>query len=184
MKTDTFQIDGPVLFSPRRFEDARGYFMETFRRSVFDDSVGEPVEFVQDNQSLSRRKGTVRGLHYQSPPHAQGKLVRCIQGAIVDIAVDVRRGSATYGQHVRAELTQDNARQLWVPPGFLHGFSTLTDDVVVHYKCSDYYAAGAEGSVVWNDPDLSIDWGVDAVDAVVSQKDAAAPAFDAFQSPF
>lgn len=184
MNIDHFDIDGVVLFTPRRFGDDRGYFMETFRQSSFDEAVGGPVIFVQDNQSLSKDKGTVRGLHFQSPPHAQGKLVRCTQGAIIDVAVDARTGSPTYGQHVAVELTPDNGGQLWVPAGFLHGFSTLTDDTIVQYKCTDYYAADCDGNVAWNDPDLAIDWGIDASKAVLSAKDAAAPLMADFTSPF
>lgn len=184
MKTETFDIVGPLLFTPRRFGDDRGYFMETFRQSAFEEAVGEPIGFVQDNQSLSRDKGTVRGLHFQTPPHAQGKLVRCTQGAIVDVAVDARHGSSTYGQHVRAELTADNGSQLWVPAGFLHGFSTLTNDTIVQYKCTDYYAADCDGNVAWNDPDLNIDWGIKAENAVLSAKDSAAPLMSNFTTPF
>lgn len=184
MQVQPFSINGPLLFTLRRFEDDRGYFSETFRQSVFDDAVGERLAFVQDNQSLSRQKGTVRGLHYQSPPHAQGKLVRCTQGAIVDVAVDVRAGSSTYGQWISATLTADNDQQLWVPAGFLHGFSTLSDDTVVQYKCTDYYAAECDRNVLWNDPDLDIDWGLGNMSPILSDKDAAAPHFADFQSPF
>ena len=184
MQIQRFDIDGPVLFTPRRFEDDRGYFSETFRQSVFEEAVGETNLFVQDNQSLSKQAGTIRGLHYQSPPHAQGKLVRCTQGAIIDVAVDVRTGSPTYGQFVRAELTAENAQQLWVPSGFLHGFSTLTDNMVVQYKCTDYYAAECDGNVLWNDPDLKIDWGLGDLTPTLSDKDAAAPQFADFASPF
>ena len=185
MQTETFDVQGPVLFTPRRFGDARGYFMETFRASTFREAVGDDAPaFVQDNQSLSARKGTVRGLHFQSPPHAQGKLVRCSQGRILDVAVDARRGSPTFGQHVAVELSADNAAQLWVPVGFLHGFSTLEDDTVVQYKCTDYYAADCDGTVAWDDPDLGIYWGIDPQRAIVSAKDAAAPRFADFGSPF
>ena len=184
MQIQRFDIDGPVLFTPRRFEDDRGYFSETFRQSVFEEAVGETNLFVQDNQSLSKQAGTIRGLHYQSPPHAQGKLVRCTQGAIIDVAVDIRTGSPTYGQFVRAELTAENGQQLWVPTGFLHGFSTLTDNTVVQYKCTDYYAAECDGNVLWNDPDLSIDWGLKDLTPTLSDKDAAAPRFADFASPF
>ncbi|MGB3455678.1 MAG: dTDP-4-dehydrorhamnose 3,5-epimerase [Litorimonas sp.] len=179
-----FDIDGPVLFAPRRFEDERGYFSETFRQSVFDEAVGTPVRFVQDNQSLSQRAGTVRGLHFQSPPHAQGKLVRCTAGAVMDVAVDVRRGSPTYGQHVRAELNAQTGHQLWVPEGFLHGFATLSDDAVVQYKCTDYYDKPCDGNVSWDDPDLGIDWGLGGRAAILSDKDAAAPRFADFDTPF
>ncbi|GLQ20531.1 dTDP-4-dehydrorhamnose 3,5-epimerase [Algimonas porphyrae] len=184
MQIDRFDISGPVLFTPRRFVDERGYFAETFRQSVFVDAIGEVVQFVQDNQSLSERKGTIRGLHYQAPPHAQGKLVRCTQGAIIDVAVDIRSGSTTYGQHVRVQLSAGNGAQLWVPPGFLHGFATLTDHCLVQYKCTAYYDADCDGGVAWNDPDLDIDWGLSGTDPAISTKDAAAPAFGAFKTPF
>jgi dTDP-4-dehydrorhamnose 3,5-epimerase len=184
MDIQRFDIDGPVLFKPRKFEDARGYFSETFRQSVFDDAVGRAVVFVQDNQSLSQDAGTVRGLHFQTPPHAQGKLVRCTQGCVMDVAVDARRGSPTYGQHVRAELNAQDGHQLWVPEGFLHGFATLTDDALVQYKCTDYYAAECDGNVIWDDPDLGIDWGLGGRSPVLSDKDAAAPRFADFNSPF
>ena len=185
MQIDTFALQGLLLFTPRRFADARGYFMETFRASTFRDTVGATApDFVQDNQSLSLQRGTVRGLHYQSPPHAQGKLVRCTRGRITDVAVDARRASPTFGQHVAVELSDDNAAQLWVPAGFLHGFATLEDDTVVQYKCTDYYAAECDGAVAWDDPALGIDWGIAPAHAVVSPKDAAAPRFADFDTPF
>lgn len=185
MDIKTFDMQGPVLFTPRRFGDDRGYFMETFRASTFRDAVGEDApDFVQDNQSFSKSAGTVRGLHFQSPPHAQGKLVRCTQGSIIDVAVDARTGSPTFGQHVSAELSAENGAQLWVPAGFLHGFSTLADDTVVQYKCTDYYASDCDGNVAWDDPDLAIDWGIDPAKAVLSAKDAVAPRWSDFTSPF
>ena len=185
MNLETYDIKGPVLFTPRRFEDDRGYFMETFRATVFADAVtGEAPQFVQDNQSFSKTAGTVRGLHFQSPPHAQGKLVRCTQGAIIDVAVDARKGSPTFGQYVRAELTQENMCQLWVPSGFLHGFSTLKDNTIVQYKCTDYYNSDCDGNVAWDDPELAIDWGISPTTAVLSAKDAAAPRMADFTSPF
>lgn len=184
MQIQRFNIDGPLLFTPRRFEDDRGYFSETFRQSIFDEAVGPGTVFVQDNQSLSVKKGTIRGLHFQTPPHAQGKLVRCTQGAIMDVAVDARTGSPTYGQHIRAELTPETGAQLWVPPGFLHGFATLSDHTLVQYKCTDYYAAECDGTVLWNDPDLGIDWGLGDILPILSDKDEAAPRFAHFASPF
>ena len=184
MEFETFDIAGPILCVPRKFGDHRGFFMETYKKSAFDAAVGRAVDFVQDNHSLSATPGTVRGLHYQSPPHAQGKLVRCVRGAIVDIAVDARVGSPTYGAHVRAELSAENGHQLWVPEGFLHGFSTLEPDCEVVYKVTDVYAPDCDGNVLWNDPDLALDWGIDAKAAVVSDKDAVAPTFAAFRSPF
>ena len=150
----------------------------------FVKATGEATPFVQDIQSLSERRGTVRGRHYQAPPHAQGKLVRCTQGAIIDVAVDVRSDSPTYGQHVRVRLSADNGAQLWVPPGFLHGFATLTDHCLVQYKCTAYYDADCDAGVAWIDPELGIDWGLSETDAVISPKDASAPTFAAFQTPF
>lgn len=184
MKIEIYDVAGPILFTPLRYYDGRGYFMETFRQAVFEAAVNVATTFVQDNQSFSKEKGTVRGLHFQAPPHTQGKLVRCAHGAIIDVAVDVRHGSPTYGQHVRAELTADNGSQLWVPTGFLHGFSTLTNDTIVQYKCTDYYAADYDGNIAWNDPDLNIDWGIDPKTAVLSAKDNAAPLMSDFTTPF
>jgi len=184
MQVDEFDIEGVLLIRPRKFADERGFFMETFSAKTFNDAVGEKTVFVQDNHSLSKQAGTVRGLHFQSPPHAQGKLVRCTRGAIIDVAVDVRSGSKTYGQHIRAELTAENASQLWVPAGFLHGFATLMPDTEVQYKVTDIYAPDCDGNVRWNDPDLAIDWGIDPALAMLSEKDAIAPLFGGFRTPF
>ena len=184
MQVDTFEIEGPLLFTPKIFGDSRGYFMETFKAKVFEEHTGLQNPFIQDNQSLSKPKGTIRGLHFQIPPHPQGKLVRCLTGSIVDVAVDARRGSPTYGQHVRAILSAENAAQLWVPAGFLHGFSTLEDDTTVTYKCTDYYAPECDGNIHFADPDLNIDWGVDLQNAVLSENDINAPSFKNFDSPF
>jgi len=184
MDVTSFDIDGVLLFTPQKFGDDRGFFMETFNSQKFNNAVGQETLFVQDNHSLSAAVGTVRGLHFQSPPHAQGKLVRCTRGAIIDVAVDARSGSPTYGQHVRAELNPNNASQLWVPAGFLHGFSTLLPDTEVQYKVTDVYAPDCDGNVLWNDPDLNIDWGIDPSEAVLSGKDEAAPRFSDFKTPF
>lgn len=184
MKFETFDISGPVLVKPKVFGDTRGYFMEAYKRDAFNEAVGHAVEFLQDNQSLSANKGTVRGLHYQSPPHAQGKLVRCLSGRIMDVAVDARIGSPTYGQHVSAELDADAQHQLWVPPGFLHGFSTLTDNVTVIYKVTDIYAPECDGGVNFADPKLDIDWGFDVKMATLSNKDEIAPMLADWDSPF
>ena len=183
MKIDTFEISGPCLFTPRVFSDSRGAFAETFKQKVFNEDIGERVNFVQDNQSLSVHTGTIRGLHYQSPPRSQGKLVRVISGRVIDIGVDIRSGSPTYGQHIRAELSADNAQQLWVPSGFLHGFMTLEPNTIVAYKVTDYYAPDCDGSVRWNDPELGLDWGYDG-DVTISEKDAKAVLFSDFQTPF
>lgn len=167
------------VLTPPRFGDDRGWFCETWNLERMR-AAGIDVPFVQDNHSFSAAKGTLRGLHYQRPPRAQDKLVRCSRGAILDVAVDVRRGSPTYGQWVAEELSAANGRQLFVPKGFLHGFVTLVDDTEVQYKCSDFYAPDCDGSVRWDS--LGIDWGTSA--PVLSAKDAAAVAFSDFISPF
>lgn len=179
MKIESTALDGVLILTPQRFGDDRGWFSETYNAQRMAEA-GVSVVFVQDNHSMSGAVGTLRGLHYQRPPHAQDKLVRCSRGAILDVAVDARVGSATYGQWVGVELTAENGRQLLVPKGFLHGFVTLTDDTEVQYKCSDVYAPDCDGGVRWDS--LGIDWGV--TDPVLSDKDKVAPAFDAWQSPF
>jgi dTDP-4-dehydrorhamnose 3,5-epimerase len=184
MNLRKFSISEVVLFEPTKFSDGRGFFMETFKANVFNEIVGSETVFVQENHSLSAQRGTVRGLHFQSPPHGQGKLVRCTRGSIIDVAVDVRKGSKTYGQHVKVELNASNAHQLWVPVGFLHGFATLEPNTEVLYKVTDYYAPKCDGHVLWNDPKLNIDWGITDSEAVLSAKDAVAPDFGSFQSPF
>ncbi len=177
------KIPDVIRLVPRRFGDNRGFFTETWNQNRLADS-GIETTFVQDNHSYSAEKGTIRGLHYQSPPHAQGKLVRVGRGAVLDVAVDVRKGSPTYGQWVSEELSADNGAQLWVPRGFLHGFITLTPDVDLFYKVDGYYSPECDGAVRFDDPDLGIDWGIDTADAVLSDKDAKAPAFRDFVTPF
>ncbi|MGG5890597.1 dTDP-4-dehydrorhamnose 3,5-epimerase [Falsiroseomonas sp. HC035] len=167
-------IDGPLLVSVRRFADARGAFVETYSRRDFA-SVGIPDEFVQDNQSVSVYVGTVRGLHFQTPPHAQGKLVRVLRGRILDVAVDLRRDSPTFGQHVAAELSGENGLMLWVPPGFAHGFITREPETEVAYKVTALYAPECDRSLAWDDPALGIDWGFDPAAATLSDKDRRAP---------
>lgn len=176
-------LDGVLIVTPRRFGDERGWFSEVWNRRAFADQ-GMDIDFVQDNHSLSRDTGTVRGLHLQAPPHAQDKLVRVVRGAILDVAVDVRNGSPAYGKWVGVELSAENGRQLFVPKGFLHGFATLTPDVEVIYKCSAFYDRPSEMAVRFDDADLAIDWGFDTASAVLSDKDRAAPAFRDFVSPF
>lgn len=171
------------ILVPRRFGDARGFFCETWNAARMA-AAGLDFAFVQDNHSWSAGAGTVRGLHYQAPPHAQAKLVRAVTGRIRDVAVDVRRGSPTYGRWVATELSGENGRQMLVPRGFLHGFATLAPDTHVLYRTDAYYAPESDGSVRFDDPDLAIDWGIDPAAAVLSAKDAAAPAFAAFESPF
>ncbi len=174
MKVESFEIDGPLLISPIRHGDARGFFSEVFRQDKFDGIVG-PTSFVQDNHSRSLSKGVIRGLHYQAPPFAQGKLVRVTRGAVLDVAVDIRRGSPHFGRHIAVELSEDNGRQLWVPPGFLHGFCTLTDDTEFLYKVTAYYSPAHDGAVAYDDPDIGIAWPEDLLPGQVSDKDRRAP---------
>ena len=172
MKVERLSVPDLILVTPPRFGDARGFFSETFNQARFTEA-GIVLPFVQDNQSLSRDRGVVRGLHCQVAPYAQGKLVRCVRGAIWDVAVDARRGSATYGQWAAAELSAENWAQLWVPPGFLHGFCTLQPDTEVIYKVTDRYDRDSERGVIWNDPDLALPWPV--TEAVLSDKDRVLP---------
>ena len=181
MKIEPTDLPDVMLLTPVRFGDDRGWFSETFNAARMA-ALGLDMVWVQDNHSMSAKAGTLRGLHYQSPPHAQDKLVRCSKGAILDVAVDIRRGSPSYGKWVGVELTPENGRQLLVPKGFLHGFVTRAPETEVLYKCSDVYAPDCDGGIRWDDPDLGIDWGVSA--PVLSAKDAAAPAFRDFASPF
>ena len=166
-------IEGVFILEPRLFKDARGYFFESFNQREFDEKVGRTV-FVQDNESKSS-SGVVRGLHIQKPPYTQSKLVRVVKGAVLDVAVDVRKGSPTFGQHVSVELTEDNHRQFFIPKGFLHGFSVLSEEVVFQYKCDDFYAPASEGAVAWDDPDLGIDWRIPADKVILSEKDKHHP---------
>ena len=170
------------LIKPKRHGDHRGFFAETYSRAKYSE-LGIDDEFVQDNHSLSREVGTLRGLHFQAPPHAQAKLVRCGRGAIFDVAVDIRRGSPTYGHWKGYELTAENGEQLYIPVGFAHGFLTLGQDSEIVYKCSDYYAPETEGAVFWNDREIGIDWPSDTA-PILSEKDAVAPLFSDLESPF
>lgn len=179
IKTD---IEGVVIIEPRIFTDARGYFFESFSQREFEEKVCK-TQFVQDNESKSSY-GVLRGLHFQKPPHAQSKLVRVIKGAVLDVAVDIRRGSPTYGRHVAVELTAENHRQLFIPRGFAHGFSVLSDEVVFQYKCDNYYAPQSEGAVAWDDADLSIDWRLPAGAVLLSEKDRRHPRLSETDSPF
>lgn len=173
-------LPGVLVLTPRRFGDDRGFFSESWNRRTLEDAGVSLPEFVQDNHSLSHSAGTVRGLHYQSPPHAQGKLVRCGRGRLFDVAVDARRGSPTYGQWVGEELSFENGRQLWIPAGFLHGFVTREPDTEIVYKCTDHYDPACDGAVLWDS--LGIDWGVD--DPILSEKDTKAVPFSQFETPF
>ncbi|MDE5687604.1 MAG: dTDP-4-dehydrorhamnose 3,5-epimerase [Paramuribaculum sp.] len=182
MEVITTAIPGVVILQPKIFNDSRGYFFESYSKRVFDELV-RPVYFVQDNESCSTR-GVMRGLHFQKPPYAQSKMVRCVKGAVLDVAVDIRKGSPTYGQHVAVELTQDNHRQLFIPRGFAHGFAVLSDIAVFQYKCDNYYHPEAEGGISIADASLGIDWHIDAENAVLSEKDTRHPLLKDFDSPF
>lgn len=174
MLVTPLDIPGPFLITTQRFEDARGSFTETFREDLFVRHAGAH-RFVQDNHSISLKRGTLRGLHFQRPPRPQGKLVRVTRGAVFDVAVDIRHGSPTYGRHVWAELSAANGHQLWVPPGFLHGFCTLEDGTECLYKVTDYYSVDDDRCALWNDPDLAISWPFPESEIILSDKDRRAP---------
>lgn len=166
IKTD---IEGVVIIEPRIFRDERGYFYESFSQREFEEKVCRTI-FVQDNQSKSSY-GVLRGLHFQKPPYAQSKLVRCIKGTVLDVAVDIRKGSPTFGKYVAVELSEDNHRQFFIPRGFAHGFAVLSDEAVFQYKCDNFYNKESEGAVAWDDPELCIDWKVPADKVLLSEKD-------------
>jgi len=178
-----FNIPDLLLIEPGRIGDERGFFSETFRNDRFQAEAGN-VLFVQDNHSRSAEKGTIRGLHFQKNPRAQGKLIRVTRGAILDVAVDIRHGSPTYGRYEAVELSESNWRQLWVPPGFLHGFCTLVDDVEVIYKVTEYYSREHDAGVRWDDPGIGVPWPVKATDAILSAKDSTAPLLIALGKEF
>ncbi|MFB9149003.1 dTDP-4-dehydrorhamnose 3,5-epimerase [Roseovarius ramblicola] len=183
MKIEQTPLSGVVVLTPARFGDSRGFFSETWNRRRMAEA-GFDIDFVQDNHSFSPRMGTMRGLHYQSPPRAQAKLVRCGRGRLFDVAVDIRRGSPTCGRWFGVELSFGNGRQILIPEGFLHGFVTREPETEIIYKCSDHYAPECDGTVRFDDPDIGIDWGLDDVTPILSDKDAAAPAFAELNSPF
>lgn len=174
MKATPTALSGVLILEPKVFGDERGFFYESFNQRTFDEAVGERVTFVQDNHSRSQR-GVLRGLHYQLPPHAQGKLVRVVQGSAFDVAVDIRRGSPTFGRWAGVTLDAASHRQLWIPPGFAHGFLALEDDTHFLYKTTDFYARECERSIVWNDPAIGIQWPDVGVTPLLATKDAAAP---------
>lgn len=180
-------IDGVIIIEPRIFEDSRGYFFESFSQREFDEKVtpilGHTINFVQDNESMSSY-GVMRGLHFQRPPYTQSKLVRCVKGAVLDVAVDIRKGSSTYGQHVAVELTQENHRQFFVPRGFAHGFAVLSEIVVFQYKCDEFYHPEADGGISIIDDSLGIDWRIPTDKALLSDKDTKHALFKDFDSPF
>lgn len=175
-------IEGVVIIEPKVFKDSRGYFFESYSKREFDEKVC-PVDFVQDNESCST-KGVMRGLHFQRPPFTQSKLVRCVKGAVLDVAIDIRKGSPTYGQHVAVELTEENHRQFFIPKGFAHGFAVLSDVAVFQYKCDEFYHPEADGGISILDDSLGIDWLIDPSDAILSEKDTKHPMLKDFKSPF
>ena len=183
MKLINTDIEGVYIIEPRLFEDERGYLFEAFSERKFAELTGIGTHFVQDNESRSAR-GVVRGLHFQLPPHAQSKLVRVVRGTILDVAVDIRRGSPTFGRHVAVELSEHNHRQLFIPRGFAHGFSVLEGDAIVEYKCDNYYAPESEGAIRWDDPTLAIDWQLADNEAIVSAKDIANHMFEECKTLF
>lgn len=176
------EIDGVVIIEPRVFADSRGYFFESFSQREFDEKVRR-IDFVQDNESMSSY-GVMRGLHFQCPPYAQSKLVRCVKGRVLDVAVDIRKGSPTYGKHVAVELSEENHRQLFIPRGFAHGFSVLSETAVFQYKCDNYYAPQAEGGISIKDESLGIDWKIPTENAILSEKDTRHELLKDFDSPF
>jgi len=183
MQIERTDIDGPLILRPKKHGDHRGFFSETFRASALREA-GVDVDWVQDNHSFSAARGVVRGLHFQRAPKAQAKLLRVIRGAILDVAVDIRKSSPTYGKHVAVELSAENWTQLYVPVGFAHGFCTLTENAEVLYKVSAEYGPADEGGVLWNDPDLGIDWPIDPEEATLSPRDREWPLFKQLVSPF
>ncbi|MFN5909767.1 MAG: dTDP-4-dehydrorhamnose 3,5-epimerase [Bacteroidota bacterium] len=175
------ELKGLFIIEPKVFVDSRGYFFESFHQERFNQAIGKEVRFVQDNESSSLR-GVLRGLHFQYPPYAQGKLVRVIEGSVLDVAVDIRSGSPTYGHYFSIELSSANRLQLWIPEGFAHGFVALEDNTVFQYKCTDYYAPQHEGCILWNDQELSINWSIQH--PIISGKDNNGLNFSQFSSPF
>ncbi len=182
MQIEQTSLEGVMILTPARFGDHRGFFSESWNKARLVAAGLDLPEFVQDNHSLSTQAGTLRGLHFQSSPHAQGKLIRCGRGRLFDVAVDVRRGSPTYGHWTGTELSFENGRQLWVPAGFLHGFMTQEPETEIIYKCTDYYAPECDGAVAWDS--CGIDWPLGGLDPILSSKDEAAPALADFDSPF
>lgn len=177
------EIDGVLIIEPKVFGDERGYFFESFNARVFKEKTGVNVIFVQDNESKSRY-GVLRGLHFQLPPYTQSKLVRVVKGRVMDVAVDIRKGSPTYGKYVSCDMSEDNKRQFFVPKGFAHGFCVLSEEAVFQYKCDDFYHPEAEGAIAWNDPNIDIHWPISANEVILSEKDKQHPSLKDFVSPF
>lgn len=182
MEVKATDIPGLVIIKPKIFNDDRGYFYESYNKQEFDEKVC-PVNFVQDNESKSV-KGVIRGLHFQLPPYTQAKLVRCIRGKVLDVAVDLRKDSPTFGKHVAVELSAENKLQFFIPRGFAHGFAVLSDEAVFQYKCDNFYAPEFDGGISILDDSLKIDWRIDKADAILSEKDKKHPLFHEFESPF
>lgn len=182
MKVIKTDIEGPVIIEPRIFIDTRGYFFESYNKKVFDLEIG-PVDFVQDNESCSVY-GVMRGLHFQAPPHAQAKLVRCVMGKVLDVGVDIRKGSPTYGKHVAVELSAENKRMFFIPRGFAHGFAVLSETAVFQYKCDNFYCPEADGGIYILDKSIGIDWKIDLEKAILSEKDLKNTPFSEFNTPF
>ena len=187
MEVLTTSISGVYIIEPKVFKDSRGYFFESFSQREFDEKIsallGQEIRFVQDNESMSSY-GVMRGLHFQRPPFTQSKLVRCVRGAVLDVAVDLRKGSPTYGQQVAVELTEENHRQFFIPKGFAHGFAVLSETAVFQYKCDEFYHPEADGGISILDESLGIDWRIPAEKAILSEKDLRHPRFSEFDSPF
>lgn len=181
MKVIETKIEGLFIIEPTVFGDDRGYFFESFNAEKFKNEVGSEFDFVQDNESLSQ-KNVLRGLHFQAPPHAQGKLVRVSQGAVLDVAVDIRKNSSTYGKAVTIVLSEENKRMFWIPPGFAHGFAALLDNTKFLYKCTSLYAPESERTIAWDDAEIGIDWGIE--NPIISEKDRKGKEFSTFVSPF
>lgn len=167
-------LDGVMIIEPKVFADSRGYFFESYNKQRFNEATGLDIDFVQDNQSKSCY-GVLRGLHFQKPPYAQSKLVRCVRGRVLDVAVDIRKSSPTFAKYVAVELTEDNHRQLFIPHGFAHGFAVLSDIAVFQYKCDNFYHKESEGAIAWNDPEINIDWTIPFEDVILSDKDKVNP---------
>lgn len=176
-------IEGVFIIEPKIFGDARGYFFESFNARDFREKTGMDILFVQDNESKSKY-GVLRGLHFQNPPYTQSKLVRVVSGSVLDVAVDIRKGSPSFGKHVAVELTGDNHRQFFMPKGIAHGFSVLSEEAVFQYKCDEFYAPQSEGALAWDDPDLNIDWRLPIEKVLLSEKDSHHPNFRNFDTPF
>ena len=183
MEVNKTGIQGVLVIEPKVFGDERGYFFECFNAKEFKEKTGIDVNFVQDNESKSRY-GVIRGMHFQLPPYTQSKLVRVVKGRVLDVVVDIRKGSPTYGKYEICELTEDNHRQFFVPKGMAHGFVVLSEEAIFQYKCDDFYHPEAEGAIAWNDPDLNIQWPISTTDVVLSEKDKHHPCLKDFESPF